>query len=101
MTAPLKLALVTAMTVLTAAPSAPLADRGRERWRDVMPHEYAQGNSANRRIGMDEAIAKVQRRTGGRVLDARETSDGYRLKVLTRNGEVRVVFVDPATGEMR
>ena len=78
-----------------------MADRGRDRWRDAAPHTFAPSTSADRRIGMNDAIAKVQRRTGGRVLDARETSDGYRLKVLTRNGEVRVIFVDAATGEMR
>jgi uncharacterized membrane protein YkoI len=43
----------------------------------------------------------VQRATGGRVLDARESGEGYRVKVLTRRGEVRTVYVDARTGEMR
>ncbi len=101
MTPYFKLALALTLVALTAVPAPTLAERGRDRWRDAAPHSYAPGTSAERRTGMDEAIAKVQRRTGGRVLDARETADGYRLKVLTRNGEVRVIFVDAATGEMR
>ncbi|MFN0313538.1 MAG: PepSY domain-containing protein [Burkholderiales bacterium] len=99
MTPQLKLALL--LAALTALPAPALADRGRDRWRDITPHSYAPSTAAQGRIGMDEAIAKVQRLTGGRVLDAREKDGGYRLKVLTRNGEVRVIFVDPATGEMR
>lgn len=99
----LKLALALILIALSATPASALAERGRDRdrWRDAEPHSYAPGTSADRRIGMDEAIAKVQRLTGGRVLSAREKDGGYRLKVLTRNGEVRVIFVDPATGEMR
>jgi uncharacterized membrane protein YkoI len=99
MTPQLTLALL--LAALTALPAPAQADRGRERLRDVIPHSYAPETTAQGRISMDEAIAKVQRLTGGRVLDAREKDNSYRLKVLTRNGEVRVIFVDPATGEMR
>jgi hypothetical protein len=35
------------------------------------------------------------------VLDAKDLGSQYRIKVLTRNGEVRVVFVDAETGAMR
>ncbi len=101
MTPHLKLAFALALVALTAVAAPTMAERGRDRWRDGVPHHYAPGTSTDRRIGMDDAIAKVQRRTGGRVLDARETADGYRLKILTRNGEVRVIFVDAATGEIR
>jgi hypothetical protein len=43
----------------------------------------------------------VQRATGGKVLDARDLGGQYRIKVLTRSGEVRVVYVDAQTGAMR
>ena len=46
-------------------------------------------------------IASSGMATGGRVLDAKEGNGQYRIKVLTRNGEVRVVYVDAQTGEMR
>jgi uncharacterized membrane protein YkoI len=54
-----------------------------------------------RRISIESAIQSVQRTTGGRVLDARDEGDEYRIKVLTREGEVRTVRVDAYTGAMR
>ena len=56
---------------------------------------------AQQRVTLQQAIDIVQRATGGRVLDAKEGNGQYRIKVLTRNGEVRVVYVDAQTGEMR
>ena len=77
------------------------ADRGRwaqtpETARDFAPHQLAQ-----QRISIEQAIAIVQRETGGKVLDARAQGQQYRIKVLTRGGEVRVVYVDAATGATR
>lgn len=55
-----------------------------------------------RRITMSEAFEIVQRQTGGRVLQAQdargEGRNAYRIKVLTRQGEVRVVYVNAETG---
>lgn len=55
---------------------------------------------AERRVSLDQAVAIVQRQTGGKVLDARPQGDGYRVKVLTRGGDVVVVFVDGKTGDV-
>jgi uncharacterized membrane protein YkoI len=56
------------------------------------------------RISMSEAMERVEKNTGGRVLLAQpvreEGREMYRIKVLTRQGEVRIVYVDPATGSM-
>jgi len=54
------------------------------------------------RISLSEATQRVQERTGGRVLAAQELRDrnAYRIKVLTPQGEVRIVIVDAETGEM-
>lgn len=57
------------------------------------------------RISASEAAARVQRRVGGRIL-AVETVQGrggwyYRIKVLTRRGEVRVYRVDASSGRMQ
>lgn len=45
----------------------------------------------------EEAIAKVQRETGGRVLSAetktQEDKTIYRIKVLTRDGQVKIIEV--------
>jgi uncharacterized membrane protein YkoI len=57
------------------------------------------------RVTMGSATGMVQQQTGGRVMNAQETRqngrDGYRIKVLTRSGEVRVFFVDANTGAMQ
>ena len=56
-------------------------------------------------ISLDEAVARVRRDTGGRVLsaEARENRGrtSYRIKVLLRDGSVRVVNVDAQSGEIR
>ena len=48
-------------------------------------------------LTLQEAIARVQRETGGKVLSAETKPQGkrtvYRIKVLTRDGQVKVVEV--------
>ena len=48
-------------------------------------------------LTMQEAIAKVQRETGGKVLSAESKTQGkktiYRIKLLTRDGQVKIVEV--------
>jgi hypothetical protein len=75
----------------------------RDRWlvEEGGPSKYAPRSTNERRISLEQAVERVQRATGGRVLDARPAGDDYRVKVLTRRGEVRVVHVDGRTGEMR
>lgn len=55
-------------------------------------------------LTVDQAVAKVQRELGGRVLSAdSESRDGqvqYRIKVLLPDGRVRIVYVDAATGRV-
>jgi len=53
-------------------------------------------------ISRDEAAAVAQRVTDGRVLSVEKTESGrrpvWRVKVLTANGEVRVILIDAASG---
>lgn len=53
-------------------------------------------------VGRDEAAAVAQRSTGGRVLAVDRADAGgrpvWRVKVVTANGDVRVILVDVATG---
>jgi uncharacterized membrane protein YkoI len=55
-------------------------------------------------VNRDEAAATVQRASGGRVLAVDKTDrDGravWRVKVLTANGEVKVILVDATSGRM-
>ncbi len=64
------------------------------------------GEAAQRHgISLDEAVARVRRDTGGRVLAAEAREDRgrtvYRIKVLLPNGSVRVVNVDAQSGSTR
>lgn len=56
------------------------------------------------RLSLSEASDLVVRRIGGRVLAAQAVRESgrelYRIKVLTAQGEVRIVLVDAATGQM-
>jgi len=52
-------------------------------------------------ISMSEAIDRVRKSTGGRVLDAQDAGSHYRIKVLTRDGEIRVMRVDARTGRIQ
>jgi len=76
---------------------------GSDRWYQEAygPRAFSAHRVAQQRVTLQQAIDIVQRATGGRVLDAKEGNGQYRIKVLTRNGEVRVVYVDAQTGEMR
>ncbi len=53
-------------------------------------------------MGLDEAVARAQRQTGGRVLSADTIESGdhvlYRIKVLTPQGQVRIVTMDAGGG---
>jgi uncharacterized membrane protein YkoI len=82
---------------------APSAATAGERWFPDAGHRqgFAPRTMADRRISLEQAIAIVQRQTGGRVLDARPQGDRFRIKVLTRSGEVIVVYVDAQTGATR
>lgn len=90
---------IVALAALALLPGPAAADR--DRWARDEARDYAPHSTRDARVSLEEAIRTVQRATGGRVLDAREVRGGYRIKVLTRRGEVRVVHVDAQTGEMR
>ena len=56
------------------------------------------------RLTLNDATELVQNRIGGRVLATQEVREQgremYRVKVLTRQGEVRIVYVDAETGSI-
>ena len=96
----LLLALVVAVLGL-AEPAEARRDGGPrdQLWPDAS--EQRRDEPQRSRISIEQAIQSVQHATGGRVLDARDQRDEYRIKVLTRDGEVRTVRVDAYTGAMR
>jgi uncharacterized membrane protein YkoI len=87
--------------LLAAAPAE--ARRDRQPRDQLWPgaSEQQREDRQQQRISIERAIQSVQRATGGRILDARDQGDEYRIKVLTREGEVRTVRVDAYTGAMR
>lgn len=60
-------------------------------------------NLAFARVSADEAVAVAQRTAAGRVLAVEKSNAGgrevYRVKLLTPNGEVRVILIDAETGQ--
>ena len=76
------------------------ARRERDAPDQLVPNAQSQERE-QRRISLEQAITAVQRATGGRVLDAKDLGSQYRIKVLTRDGEVRTVRVDARSGDMR
>lgn len=64
----------------------------------------ASGVQVYAQISVDQAVAKVQREVGGRVLSAdSESRDGrvrYRVKLLLPDGRVKIVYVDAASGQV-
>lgn len=61
-------------------------DRGDQRYREAP------------RMSLSDAVRQAERRTGGQVLSAEPRDDGgrsvYRVKVLTPNGRVQVLYFD-------
>ena len=81
-------------------------------WTSLAPVEARRDERSTRReaarpngLSLDEAVERVRRDTGGRVLTAeareRRGHTSYRIKVLLPNGSVRVVDVDAQSGESR
>ncbi len=49
-------------------------------------------------LSLDEVVDRVRSQTEGRILSAEETDSGYRIRVLTEDGKVRRLRIDPSTG---
>jgi uncharacterized membrane protein YkoI len=58
---------------------------------------FAAGAASAAQISLQDAVAKVERETRGKVLSAETKHNGrqtvYRIKVLTHDGQVRVIEV--------
>jgi uncharacterized membrane protein YkoI len=77
-------------------------DRRNDRREDRRDDRRSSSREETRRdgISLDEAVTRVRRETGGRVLSAEARDSRYRIKVLLPNGAVRVVNVDARSGRM-
>lgn len=94
------------LLVLLCALMLPGVAAARGPWGPAPDFHLAEaGRPAQVRVSMGEAMERVQRATGGRVLLAQPANvnghEGYRIKVLTSRGEVRIVYVDAETGAMQ
>ena len=91
--------------VLLCALLLPIFATAGESWRPHSPLHLAEAGRAQPRISMGDAMERVVRATGGRVIQAQPATvngrEGYRIKVLTARGEVRVVYVDGETGALQ
>ncbi|HQU15860.1 MAG: hypothetical protein B7Z66_03175 [Chromatiales bacterium 21-64-14] len=91
--------LVTAVLVTALASPVASARPGLQWYAESVPQLADAGG-----ISLGQAVSRVRRATGGRVLSAevreRDGNAVYRIKILTPRGQVRVVLVDPRTGEI-
>ncbi len=62
---------------------------------DYPPPASAQGMPG------DRAASIARRATGGRVLGVKPDSGSQKVKILSRDGRVRVLKIDPETGAVR
>ena len=86
--------------LITLASTGMVEARRDERRDDRLDRSSRQETSRRDGISLDEAVARVRRETGGRVLSAEARDSRYRIKVLMPNGAVRVVSVDARSGRM-
>ena len=93
---PLLLIVLIALAPSVSAEAAPAGHRSR---LPVVHRDACAGLSLN------QAVQQVQQQTGGRVLSADQLQQGgrtyYRIKVLTPNGQVRIITVDAERGSGR
>ena len=89
--------MVLALAAAQVQASSVEVDSNRSSWLMAESGKHAH-------LSLNDATELVQKRTGGRVLAAQEMREQrrtmYRIKVLTRQGEVRIVLVDAETGSM-
>ena len=89
--------MVLALTAAQAQASSVATESSRSNWLLAESGKHAS-------LSLNDATELVRKRTGGRVLAAQEVREQgramYRIKVLTRQGEVRIVLVDAQTGSV-
>lgn len=89
--------MVIALTAAQAQAGSVEVESSRSNW-------FMADSDKHAGLSLNDATDLVQKRTGGRVLAAQEIREQgrqlYRIKVLTRQGEVRIVLVDAETGSM-
>jgi uncharacterized membrane protein YkoI len=49
-------------------------------------------------VSRDAAAAAAQRVAGGRVLSVDRAGNAWRVKIVTGQGEVKIILIDAATG---
>lgn len=89
--------MVLALTAAQAQAGSAATESSRSNWLLAESGKHAS-------LSLNDATELVQKRTGGRVLAAQEVREQgramYRIKVITPQGEVRIVFVDAQTGSV-
>jgi len=100
-----QLSIILLTMILLSLQNMAMADRGHHWQQQAWNYSVADKTSTPRtNISLGEAVARVQRQTGGRILSAstvgRNGKAVYRIKVLVGGNEVRVYHVDAASGRM-
>ncbi|HSO07672.1 MAG TPA: PepSY domain-containing protein [Pelomicrobium sp.] len=91
-----------AAAMIAAATAWPAAARDAQFAPEYLLRVDKKDRDGRGKSARDEAAEKARRDTGGRVLSIKERPrddrEGYRVKILTPEGEVRYYDVDPNNG---
>ncbi len=93
------------MGACQAASSVVAGERGARLWvpeRSFASEAAPAGKKRNfhKGISLEEAVGRLRERTGGRILSAEELDSEYRIRLLTPEGVVRRLRIDPDTGRI-
>ena len=67
--------------------------------RTVDHHAMAGSRSQAHSITLDAAVTHIRESIPGRVLSARSVGNEYRIRILTEDGRVQRLRIDPSTGK--
>jgi uncharacterized membrane protein YkoI len=79
---------------------ATAGDRGMKAERHFNMEKGLREKEYRGNISLEEAVKRVREETPGRVLSVQELDSEYRVRLLTPDGVVRRLRIDPATGDV-
>jgi len=98
--------LLILLLVLVTIPATAVEARDRSRGgndsgrRSRTERSVSQPEGRKTSVSSDQAAKIAERHFEGRVLDVKRDDGAWRVKMLNKNGEIRVLAIDEATGEM-
>ena len=92
--------LLAGMSLWSFSATAGDRDRGMKAERHFNTEKSLRKKEYRRSISLEEAVSRVREETRGRVLSVQELDSEYRVRLLTPEGVVRRLRIDPVTGDI-